>query len=189
MEKRKKLFALSATLIILTAAFSSMLLMQNVIAADPTGWYMTVDGVLHSDYYALYPYAKSSLKIGFSKFGELIDSNTNVGLEYAGARDPFAAPAGSSIDESKLPKKVWINGWYIDIRYVHEDWGPRNVWAGALFADKTDYGKNWIRVDNDYLGTGWTEADERFDRKGLELDGFDVIPGLVNVEGRLMEPQ
>jgi hypothetical protein len=180
MKMRKNVIAILTASMILASIFAPALFIKTATAADPTDWYMTVNGVLDSDYYSLYPYAAKSLKLGLSKFGELINSNTNVGLEYAGARDPFAAPAGSSVDEGKLPKKVWINGWYIDIRYVHEDWGPRNVWAGALFADKSDYGKNWIRVDNDYLGTGWTEADERFDRKGLELDGFDVIPGLVN---------
>ncbi|MBS7621122.1 hypothetical protein KEJ32_03275, partial [Candidatus Bathyarchaeota archaeon] len=179
---KKPVIAMLTATVIVVSFLGVSLFSQTVQAADPTAWYMTVNGVLDSDTYVLYPYASKSLKVGFSKFGELIDSNRNVGLEYAGARDPFAAPAGPSIDESRLPKKVWINGWYIDIRYVHEDWGPRNVWAGALFADKGDYGKNWIRVDNDYTYPlhPRLESDETFDDKGLELDGFNVIPGLVN---------
>ncbi|MEM3700800.1 MAG: hypothetical protein QXL57_08075 [Candidatus Bathyarchaeia archaeon] len=183
MEKRKKLITILSAAIIVTAIFAPLLIVKNVAAADPTDWYMTVNGVLDSDTYLLYPYDSENLKVGLSKFGELIDSNNNVGLEYAGARDPFAAPVGSSIDEGKLPKKVWINGWYIDIRYVHEDWGSRNIWAGALFADKSDYGKNWIRVDNNYTYPYHpvTEAQESFDDKGLELDDdLEPIPGLVN---------
>jgi hypothetical protein len=156
---------------------------EVLAAAESADWYMTVPGVLHSDTYVLYPYKTNSIKVGLSKYGELIDSNQNIGLEYADARDPFAAPAGPSVDVSKLPKKVWINGWYIDIRYVHEDWGPRNVWAGALFADKSDYGKNWIRVDNNYTYplAPRTEEEESFDDKGLELVGFTVnrTQGLV----------
>ena len=180
--KKSVIVMLMATVIIVSFLGVSFF-SQITQAADPTDWYMTVNGVLDNDTYALYPYAAESLEVGFSKFGELINSNTNVGLEYAGARDPFAAPAGPSVDESKLPKKVWINGWYIDIRYVHEDWGPRCVWAGALFADKSDYGKNWIRVDNDYTYPPYHpqyEWEETFDDEGLELDGFTPITGLVN---------
>jgi hypothetical protein len=182
-EKMKKsVIAVLTTMVIIVSFLGVAFYAQTVQAADPTDWYITVNGVLDSDTYVLYPYELASLKVGISKFGELINSNTNVGLEYDGARDPFAAPAGSSIDESKLPKKVWINGWYIDIRYVHEDWGPRNVWAGALFADKSDYGKNWIRVDNNYTYPlePMYEWQETFDDKGKEL-GTDLepIPGLV----------
>ncbi len=42
MEKGEKLFALSAIIIMVTAAFSSMLLMKNVTAETPIDWYKTV---------------------------------------------------------------------------------------------------------------------------------------------------
>lgn len=181
---KKNIMAIIATSVILLSLIAPAILLQSAFAADPTNWYTTINGVLESDYYSLYPYAAASLEVGLSKFGELINSNTNVGLEYADARDPFAAPAGSNVDESKLPKKVWINGWYIDIRYVHEDWGPRCVWTGALFADKSDYGKNWIRVDNDYTYPPYLPRygyEESFDDKGLELDeNLQPISGLTN---------
>ena len=51
---------------------------------------MTVSGVLDSDYYSLYPYeTNASLKVGFSKYGELINSAANVGLEYGAVDPPF----------------------------------------------------------------------------------------------------
>ena len=160
---------------------------QATAWTDPAEWYNTVEGVLASDYYSLYPYREESLKVGYSKFGELIDSNTNVGLEYAGERDPFAAPAGPDIDPwGKLPKKVWINGWYIDLRYNHSSWGYRNVWAGALFADLTTYGGPWIRVDNDYWGAAYPETwewEEDFRDPGLELDANGDVVGTDLVYG------
>ena len=173
MERKKLVIATVTSILVLLTIFSPMLITK---ATDPSDWYTTELGVLDSDYYSLYPYLNGSMKLGFSQYGELIDSNNNVGLEYNGARDPFAAPVGSGTVDP-LPKKVWINGWYIDIRYVHSDWGNRHLWAGALFADKNDYGKNWTRVDNNYTypSEPMYEYQETFDDKGKELDGF--MPG------------
>jgi len=179
MEKTKLLIAIGVSILMLLTIFSSLLMIG---ATESSDWYTYEAGVLDSDYYSLYPYSPQSLELGFSQFGELIDSNDNVGLEYGDARDPFAAPAGASVDTSKLPKKVWINGWYIDIKYIHSDWGNRHVWAGAMFADKTDYGKNWTRVDNNYTYPSHPlyEYQETFDDKGKEIDGWTVVGDLVN---------
>jgi len=180
MERKKLVIATATSALILLTIFSPLLL-RVAKATDPSDWYVGEQSVLDTDTYLLYPYSAKKLELGFSQFGELINSNTNVGLEYDDARDPFAAPAGASIDD-KLLKKVWINGWYIDIKYVHSDWGDRHVWAGALFADKTDYGKNWTRVDNDYTYPSQPiyEYQETFDDKGKELSGFTPGGSLVN---------
>jgi hypothetical protein len=115
-------------------------------ATDPSDWYMTVPGVLNTDYYTLYPYeTNASLTIGFSKFGELINSANNVGLEYA-AVDPFAPPAGSGLT-AQVPKRDWLQGWFVNITYHHRTLGDRNVWAMAVHSDAVDYGNDWIRVD------------------------------------------
>jgi hypothetical protein len=106
--------------------------------------YMTVSGVLDSDYYVLYPYELRSLKIGFSKYGELINTIDNVGLEYDTV-DPFAPPAGSSI--GSIPKRMWVQGWLINITYRHNTLGWRNVWAAALHSDTIGIGGPWLRVD------------------------------------------
>jgi hypothetical protein len=104
--------------------------------------YMNVSGVLDTDTYYLYPFkTDASLKIGFSKYGEMIDSQNNIGLEYRGV-DPFAPPAGPSVP-SAIPKKYWINGWLINITYDHVTFGKRNVWACALHADLNAYGGPW----------------------------------------------
>jgi hypothetical protein len=146
---------------------------MNVAAAvpkDPDNWYMQENGQLASDYYSLYPYNKSSLIIGLSKFGEFIDNTTNVGLEYAGARDPWAPVAGMSL-VTKLPKNVWINGWYIDITYAHSNWGFRNLWAGAMFSDGDAYGGPWLHVDS--TKGDYSESEESFSQPGYVISEAD----------------
>jgi len=148
MKKMKKsLIAILMTAVMLLPLVAPMLSIQPVQAAvDPSSWYKTVPGVLNTDYYSLYPYeTNTSLTLGFSKFGELINSNDNVGLQYGGV-DAFAPPAGPS-ETVYVPKRDWLNGWFINITYHHRILGDRNVWAGALFSDATEYGNDWIRVD------------------------------------------
>jgi hypothetical protein len=189
---RKSVIAILMTSVILVSFMGPLIYSQmNVLAAsplpDPTSWYQEVDGVLATDYYSLYPYNASSIKLGFSKYGELIDNNTNVGLEYAGARDPFAPTAGFDVDPyGKLPKKVWINGWFIDITYNHSSWGLRNLWAGALYGDLSSYGKPWLRVENSY-GSCTYEYQESFLKPGLEVNattGDLVANATLNYGGR-----
>jgi hypothetical protein len=168
--KLKKPITLLAAITLVTSLLVPLIFVQIALAADPTTWYTTVDGVLDTDYYTLYPYEAESIELGLSKYGELIDSENNVGLEYADARDPFAAPAGSDT-VSKLPKNVWINGWYIALTYNHSSWGERYVWAGALFADLTDYGGPWLHVDSA------SESGEDFRDSGLEIDANGDVVG------------
>ena len=171
MDKKKALIGLSVTAIIVLSLFASMLYSVPVMAVDPEDWYTTIEGVLGTDTYSLYPFEEKSLKVGLSKFGELINSKTNVGLEYAEERDPFAAPVGSSVDEHWLPKSVWINGWFIDLIYNHSSWGVRHVWAGALFADLSSYGGPWLWVD-DSVESDVDEASEDFRDPGVPIDDY-----------------
>jgi len=137
---------------------------------DPANWYKTVPGVLATDYYTLYPYeTDKSLKIGFSKFGEMIDTVTNVGLEYRNL-DPFAPAAGSAV-LSAIPKKNWINGWLINITYVGLGAVPRCVWASATHADFRDFGGPWLRVDfaDDWSAT-WGLEDPK--DPGYEIGNY-----------------
>jgi hypothetical protein len=180
--KTKQQLILFATITMLTTLLVPMFIIGITHAADPSDWYMTTEGVLDTDYYDLYPYVEASVDFGLSRYGEMIDSETNVGLEYAGVRDPFAAPAGSGL-VSKLPKNVWINGWYIDITYNHQSWGRRNVWAGALFGDLTDYGGPWIRVDNTYDTSYSTETGETFKKPGFEVDESGAVIGSTLMYG------
>jgi hypothetical protein len=180
--KTKQQLILFATITMLTTLLIPMFIIGITQAADPSDWYMTTEGVLDTDYYDLYPYREASVDFGLSRYGEMIDSETNVGLEYAGERDPFAAPAGAGL-VSKLPKNVWINGWYIDITYNHQSWGRRTVWAGALFGDLTDYGGPWIRVDNSYDTSYSTEAGETFKKPGYEVDESGVVVGSTLMYG------
>lgn len=159
MERRKKLLSILGVSIITATLFTPMLLLQTANAVDPSSWYTNVSGVLDTDYYKLYPFkTDKSLKIGFSKFGEMIDSINNIGLEYRD-RDAFAPPSGASVPP-EITKNKWESGWLINITY-HGTAGMRNVWAMAQHADLLDYGKDWIRVDDSYGYTGaLTEATE-----------------------------
>jgi hypothetical protein len=159
MERRKIILAILTATIIMTTIFAPTLLIKPVIAIDPTDWYMNVAGVLNSDSYSLYPYKNDkSLKIGFSQFGEMIDSINNIGLEYRD-RDAFAPAVGSSVP-SQIAKKKWMSGWLINITYQGTS-GRRNIWAMAQHADLIDYGKNWIRIDRTYnYSDALTESEE-----------------------------
>ncbi|HUW47295.1 MAG TPA: hypothetical protein VMW36_00945 [Patescibacteria group bacterium] len=180
---KKSLIATITTAMFVLSLLAPVMFSQKAyaVAPDPASWYMKVDGVLDTDYYSLYPYEAESIKLGFSKFGELIDNNTNVGIEYAGARDPWAEPAGSSLDIQKLPKRVWINGWFLDITYNHSSWGLRNLWAGALFGDLSDYGKPWLHVQAPQSCT--YEWQESFLKPGYEINDAGAITGTVLMNG------
>ncbi len=159
MERKSRLLAVLTVTMIVTAIFTPIFLTKTVNATDPTDWYMNVPGVLDSDYYDLYPFqTDKSLKIGFSQFGEMIDSINNIGLEYRD-RDAFAPPAGPTIPD-QITKKKWMSGWLINITYQATA-ERRNVWAVAQHSDLTDYGKDWIRISRSYgYANCLTEGEE-----------------------------
>jgi hypothetical protein len=128
---------LTATIIILSSL--GPLLLRPAQAADPASWYKTVNGNLSTDTYTLYPFEAEDLHIGFSQFGELVDGNTKIGLEY-GNTDPFAT------DQAAPPEWQWIEGWVINITYVQGGM-YKNVWALATYSDYQDssgIGGNWV---------------------------------------------
>ena len=157
---KKPLTAVLMTTLMILSLLVPMISVNTAMAADPSSWYMTVNGVLDSDYYTLYPFeTDTSLKVGFSKFGELIDSTNNVGLEFDEV-DPYA-PAAGPATTIFVPKRDWLNGWFINITYDHRIQGPRNVWATAQHSDSIQFGNDWIRVDvpNDWNTTlGFEDA-------------------------------
>ncbi len=160
MNNKHSIMALSA-LIILLAPSLTVLAYTTVtnpapLPADQASWYKTVNGVLTSDYYTLYPYSQQSLDIGFSKYGELINSTggVGVGMQYPGhdvvntydqrlgtSRDPFA--------NELVSEAYWVNGWLANITYRDRlfEGTPypayRVVWAFALFSDGITYGGPW----------------------------------------------
>jgi hypothetical protein len=168
---KKSLLAILMATVFLLSMLAPLVIVVNAVAPENPSWYYTESGVLHTDSYTLYPYSNGSMKVGFSQYGELIDNNQNVGLQYSGwngARDPFCAGALMQ-DMLLLPKSVWINGWFLDINYYSKSWGYRDVWAGALFCDLSDYAKPWLRVDEGY-GSCIYEWQENFLCPGVELD-------------------
>jgi hypothetical protein len=124
-----------ATITLLTTMLVPMFLIPITQAIPEVS--ITVNGVLDTDKYSLYPYTAKSLNVGFSKYGELIDCANGVGLEYD-KRDPFA---NEGINVNR-----WLNGWFIDISYKHR-WltqKDRKLWAMAMHADGLNHGGDWI---------------------------------------------
>jgi hypothetical protein len=122
--------------------------------------YCWIEGVLHDDTYALYPYAQESLDIGFSKYGEMIgfneDTQIGLGLQYPGYESAATvdAPGGtydqredSSVDpfcNEYVGVDWWMNGWFIDIKYRTPAGVYREIWAFAMFSDGQQHGGDWI---------------------------------------------
>jgi hypothetical protein len=129
-----------ATITLLTTLLVPMFLIP--ITQAVTSESITVYGVLDTDKYTLYPYTDTSLNIGFSKYGELIDCTTMIGMEY-GDRDPFA---NDDIDIDR-----WLNGWFIDISYRHRwlEQKDRKLWAMAMHADGLGHGGPWYTEVDD----------------------------------------
>jgi len=142
MNVKGKITVISLIIVILVSSIATVLLTQvNVTRAAETTYdqdYMTVEGVLASDKYVLFPFEKKNLKIGFSKYGEMIDYDTKVGLEYGGETDPFAT------NPSQVLEYEWVNGWVINITYIHGG-EYYNRWAFALYSDY--YNENSIGGD------------------------------------------
>ena len=155
-KMKKSIMAISGMTMILMSFLASAIYLNTASAADPTSWYQTVNGVLATDTYDLYPFDDTkSLKIGFSQFGEMINTLENVGLEY-GDVDPFAPPGGGAL--GSIVKSAWLQGWLCNITYYHTIRSERRVvWTSAQQGDPmgVTFGNNWIRVDFplDYNGT------------------------------------
>ncbi len=139
---KKSIIAILTATIIMLSTIAPLVSVHAAKAADPTSWYTTVSGNLASDTYSLYPYDAKNLTIGVSKFGELINPYTNLGLSYGPENmDPFA-------NEQYIPEFEWSQGWLINLTYTYGD-EYRNVWAFALFSDvysQNSIGGDWIQA-------------------------------------------
>ena len=138
---KKSAIAIMMTAIIFASLFVPLLLTAQATTLTTNG--VTVDGVLASDSYVLYPYSKTNLYLGISKYGELIngEASTKVGLKY-GIMDVFANPYVGETD--------WSQGWYIDIHYADNDNNYQNIWAFAMYTD--------LSGNTSAIGGDWKEA-------------------------------
>jgi len=125
---QKKLITILATITIIAILSVSLFVTQfsEATATTYNANNMTVNGVLASDSYVLFPYRKENLIFGFSKYGELINGEAKQGLEYDGM-DVFANP--------NVLEKDWSQGWFIDIHYADLENNYKRAWAFALYSD------------------------------------------------------
>ena len=136
---RKRLITILATTAIM-AALTAPMLFSHLAPASATTYTtegLTATGVLASDSYLLYPFEKTNLMIGFSRYGEMINGDAGVGLDYGGM-DVFANPDVLESD--------WSQGWFIDIHYADLENHYKRAWAFALYTDLAGsggIGKEW----------------------------------------------
>ncbi|MCJ7424433.1 hypothetical protein MUP01_09235 [Candidatus Bathyarchaeota archaeon] len=138
--KSKNMAIILGTIVILTV-LTTTLFLAPFEAQAATFTYTpdnaNIEGVLASDSYVLFPYLKKNLKIGFSKYGEMIDQVAKIGLLYDG-NDTFAPAYG-------VPEKEWVEGWVLNITYDNGG-SYANVWAFALHSDyynESSIGGDW----------------------------------------------
>jgi len=130
---KKAIFAmLVATLMVLSVIAPSLVTKTNATSNLTSA---TVPGNLNTDTYTLYPYNFStSLTIGFSQYGEMIDPNTLTGLNYGGVVDPFAPSMNLYSGSPSPPQYEWIEGWILNCTYVSGG-SYANIWAMATYSD------------------------------------------------------
>ena len=155
ISKSKLLTSVVLLMTILIAAGIQQLSATNYTNVNSYCW---VEGVFHSDSYALYPYAQESLDIGFSKYAEMIgyneDTGIGLGLQYPGyasAGDTYDQRDETSVDpfaNEEIDIDVWMNGWFIDIKYRKATGEWREIWAFALFSDGALHGRDWITMNS-----------------------------------------
>lgn len=150
MNDKKIAYVVLASIMILMMVVSSMTFLQPASAQSSGNpiTSATVNGLLNTDNYTLYPYSNNNLTFGFSQYGEMIDPATNTGLAYNGL-DAFANPV--------IAQNEWSEGWLINITYSYND-VYHNVWAFALYSNPATgtFGGNWQWVPSNVspLGTG-----------------------------------
>jgi hypothetical protein len=143
-------------------------------------WYMLVNGNLSTDTYDFYPWKEQSVDFGFSKFGELIYWNDaldrGVGIQYPGwdvVGEMVQYPGANHVDpfaNEIVPEELYLNGWFMEVRYTHRTLRDRRVLAMAMFADMTVDGNDWqngwpIHIPLDQPGggrktTGYAESED-----------------------------
>lgn len=133
--RKKKVNQIASLILVIVLLQSAIITISPIAFASEhdlpeIGDYMSVEGILDTDEYVLYPYEETNVDIGFSKYGELIDGETLTGLSYKGI-DVFANP--------EVPSELWCNGWVMDIHYTEGGY-LRSTWAYALFSDRTAEG-------------------------------------------------
>jgi hypothetical protein len=150
----KKILSVLAIAIFLTSTIAPMLVMPVSAGTHESDWYMVVQGVLTTDTYDFYPWEEQSVDFGFSKFGELIYWNDvddeGVGLQYPGwdkVQDWHQDIGDNHVDpfaNEIVSEQLWLNGWFMEIRYTHRSHRDRRLLAMAMFADMTVDGNDWI---------------------------------------------
>jgi hypothetical protein len=175
MERRTLALTISSILIILGSLIVPLTITPAI--ASPGANYETVTGVLTSDYFSLYPYSETSIDIGISKYGEMIDGEglfPDTGLQYPGyesvmTHDQRLDTSRDAFANEYVEKQLWLNGWMVEARYTHRFLGDRRVLTMAMSADMAAYGGDWkVGHSDDFAAaphggrktTGYAETED-----------------------------
>src|SRR5271157_159650 len=162
MKMKKVIIAmLTVTVMILSALAPAF---TSTVTFAPNITSATVPGNLGSDTYTDYPFTSTSLTMGLSQYGEMIDPATMTGLNYGGAVDPFAPSMNLYNGNPSPPQYEWIEGWILNCTYVIGG-SYANIWALATYSDYAPgtggIGGNW----NQMVTVGSTDLSVRGGRK------------------------
>jgi len=165
IKRKRKISSIFILILLLTSSLLALLAFAVTPPTIPGDEENVADyGVLHNDTYFLYPWEDKSLNIGFSKYGEMINLEDMIGLEYDGI-DAFANP--------NVPVEQYSNGWIMNIHYTEKSI-LRNVWVYAMTTDWGDalgIGGPWRQMQQNVVPeigdlrggrrtSGWAETDD-----------------------------
>ena len=156
------------TTTIITILIGTMFVAQISMASETYSTdYITKEGVMYDDTYVLFPFEQNNLTIGFSKYGEMIDYDTKIGLSYDGY-DAFGPNDG-------VVESQWVEGWILNITYIQGGY-YQNVWAMATYSD---YYSGGVAGDwNEDVDVGSISLDVRGGRKtsgGAVTDPIKIL--------------
>ena len=164
MDRIRQILVASALIIALTMPMLAYLPVATATKYDAdTGYtYVAVKGLMGIDNYANYydykdrHWLMKALDVGFSRFGECIAGDSKLGIEHPSKTYHEAAPVGIEYSQrdpfanERVTSRQYSEGWYLNMSYRSYTYGPRKVWAFALYSDLREDGGDWINGSAGY---------------------------------------
>ena len=165
MDRIRQILVASALIIALTMPMLAYLPVATATmeASDDVGLtYVAVKGLMGIDNYPNYydykdrHWLMKALDVGFSRFGECIAGDSKLAIEHPSKAYHEAAPVGIEYSQrdpfanERVTSRQYSEGWYLNMSYRSYTYGPRKVWAFALYSDLREDGGDWINGSAGY---------------------------------------